>query len=101
MGGDRAPQAILKGCWEAAPLLENADRILLVGDEAIIRAGLAESGLEAAKKALYEVIATTQIIAMDESPGEAIRSKPDSSIAVMCKLVAKGLADAVISAGNT
>ncbi len=101
MGGDRAPQAILKGCWEAAPLLEKDDRVLLVGDEAIIRAGLAESGLDAAQKAFYEVIATTQIIAMDESPVDAIRSKPDSSIAVMCKLAAKGEADAVISAGNT
>ena len=101
MGGDRAPQAILKGCWEAAPLLEPDDRVLLVGDEAIIRAGLQESGLDPAKKALYEVIATTQVIAMDESPVDAIRAKPDSSIAVMCKLAAKGEADAVISAGNT
>ena len=38
---------------------------------------------------------------MDDSPVEAIRSKPDSSIAVMCKLAAKGEADVVISAGNT
>jgi glycerol-3-phosphate acyltransferase PlsX len=32
---------------------------------------------------------------------EAIRSKPDSSISVMCKMVARGEADAAISAGNT
>jgi glycerol-3-phosphate acyltransferase PlsX len=38
---------------------------------------------------------------MDESPVEAIRGKPDSSISVMCKLAAKGEADVVISAGNT
>ncbi len=38
---------------------------------------------------------------MDESPVEAIRTKPDSSINVMCKLAAKGEADVVISAGNT
>ena len=38
---------------------------------------------------------------MDDPPVEAIRNKPDSSIAVMCKLAAKGEADAVISAGNT
>src|SRR5436305_4031409 len=38
---------------------------------------------------------------MDDSPVEAVRGKPDSSIAVMCKLAAKGEADVVISAGNT
>jgi glycerol-3-phosphate acyltransferase PlsX len=38
---------------------------------------------------------------MDESPVEAVRGKPDSSIAVMCKLASKGEADVVISAGNT
>jgi glycerol-3-phosphate acyltransferase PlsX len=32
---------------------------------------------------------------------DAIRGKPDSSINVMCKLVAKGEADVAISAGNT
>ena len=101
MGGDKAPAAILKGCWEAAPLLSADDRVLLVGDEAIIRAGLAESGLSAAHKALYEIVATTQVIEMDESPVDAVRSKPDSSIGVMAKLVGKGEAHVAISAGNT
>ena len=38
---------------------------------------------------------------MDDPPVEAIRNKPNSSIAVMCKMAAKGEADVVISAGNT
>lgn len=101
MGGDHAPSAILAGCWEAAPLLDAGDVIVLVGDEKIIRGALAESGLSKAKKALFEVVHTTQTIEMDDPPVEAIRSKPDSSIAVMCKLAAKGEVDAVISAGNT
>src|SRR5205085_287062 len=62
---------------------------------------LKDSGLDAKTKARYHVVATTQIIEMDDSPVEAIRAKPDSSIAVMCKLAGKGEADAVISAGNT
>ena len=33
MGGDKAPAAILKGCWEAAPLLDANDTVLLVGDK--------------------------------------------------------------------
>src|SRR5947209_8294944 len=101
MGGDRAPAAILKGCWEAAPLLDNDDLVYLVGDEAVIRAGLESSGITPPQRERYRVVATTQVIAMDDPPVEAIRGKPDSSMAVMCKLAAKGEADVVISAGNT
>jgi glycerol-3-phosphate acyltransferase PlsX len=101
MGGDKAPAAILKGCWEAAPLLEADDQILLVGDQVLSRQALDASGLSADKKALYRIVHSTQIIEMDDSPVEAIRAKPDSSINVMCNLAKKGEADVVISAGNT
>lgn len=101
MGGDKAPGAILKGCWEAAGLLGEQDVVLLIGDEKIINDGLAASPLTPAQKKHYKVVATTQVVGMDDSPVEAIRNKPDSSIAVMCKLAAKGEADVVISAGNT
>lgn len=101
MGGDLAPDAILKGCWEAASLLDSTDQILLVGDQAIISRSLADSGLSAAQKSRYKIVAAKDVIAMDDPPVEAIRSKPESSISVMCKLAAKGEADAVISAGNT
>jgi glycerol-3-phosphate acyltransferase PlsX len=101
MGGDHAPAAILQGCWDAAPLLDSNDIIYLVGDEKVIRDGLATCGLGEDKKQLYKVVPTTQIVEMDESPVDAIRNKPDSSISVMCKLAAKGEADVVISAGNT
>lgn len=101
MGGDRAPEEILKGCWEAASLLDGDDAIVLVGDQAIIEPALQTSGLSPAQRARYSVVHTTQQVAMDESPVEAIRSKPDSSISVMCKLVSKDQADVAISAGNT
>ncbi|MGA2583653.1 MAG: phosphate acyltransferase PlsX [Tepidisphaeraceae bacterium] len=101
MGGDLAPGEILKGCWQAASLLSSEDRVHLVGDEKIIRDGLCASGLNSEQKKLYQIVPTTQVIAMDDSPVEAIRANPDSSIAVMCKLAAKGEVDAVISAGNT
>lgn len=101
MGGDKAPNAILKGCWEAVPLLGPDDRILLVGDESIIHKGLDASGLTPEQQHLFEVVATTEVVSMDDSPVEAIRNKPNSSISVMCKLAAKGAADVVVSAGNT
>lgn len=101
MGGDKAPDAILQGCWEAAPLLDANDVVYLVGDAEVVAQGLASSGLSASEKSRYKTVATTQVIEMDESPVEAIRGKPDSSISVMCKLASKGEADVVISAGNT
>lgn len=101
MGGDKAPAAILKGCWEAAPLLDEHDVVYLVGDRRTIEDGLAAVDLPPDKKRLYKVVPASQVIEMDDSPVEAIRGKPDSSISVMCKLAAKGEADVVISAGNT
>ena len=101
MGGDKAPAAILKGCWEAAPLLDDGDVVYLVGNRDIITEGLAASDLPAEKKRLFKTVHASQVVEMDDSPVEAIRGKPDSSISVMCKLAAKGEADVVISAGNT
>ncbi|MCC6424151.1 MAG: phosphate acyltransferase PlsX [Phycisphaerales bacterium] len=101
MGGDHAPDAILKGCWEAAALLDEQDVVHLVGDEGIIKQGLEQCGLPPAIRSIFKIVATTQVIEMDDPPVEAIRGKPDSSISVMCKMVAKGEADVVISAGNT
>jgi glycerol-3-phosphate acyltransferase PlsX len=101
MGGDKAPAAILKGCWEAAPLLDADDVVLLIGDERISREGLAHSGLGEEQKRRYNIVHTTQVVEMDDPPVEAIRNKPDSSISVMCKMAARGEADVVISAGNT
>ncbi len=101
MGGDRAPDAILKGCWEAAPILTEDDLVYLVGDEKIVTEGLAHSSLTPDQKKHYKFISGPLNIEMDESPVEAIRSKPKAAINVMCDLVKKGEADVAISAGNT
>src|SRR5258708_23291122 len=101
MGGDNAPAAILKGCWEAAPLLDADDVLLLIGDQSVIAESLAASGLSNGDKRKYKIIHTTEVVGMDDSPVEAIRNKPDTSVAVRCNLAARGEADVVISAGNT
>ena len=101
MGGDKAPGAILQGCWDAAPLLTGDDVVFLVGDQAVIRTGLESSGLTPQQRERYRTVPTTEVVEMDDPPVEAIRNKPNSSIAVMCKMAAKGEADVVISAGNT
>lgn len=101
MGGDRAPEEVLKGCWQAAPLLEGDDLVYLVGDETIVNDGLSRSELTADQKKHYQFIAGPLNIEMDESPVEAIRAKPKAAINVMCDPVKKGQADVAISAGNT
>ena len=101
MGGDKAPEAILQGCWDAAPLLGAEDVVYLVGDEAAIVKGLDSSKLPPDQRERYRTVPTTEVVAMDDPPVEAIRNKPNSSIAVMCKMASKGEADVVISAGNT
>ena len=100
MGGDKAPAAILKGCWEAAPLLGKEDFVILLGEESICTAALAESGLTPEQKKHYKIVPTTQNIEMDDSPVEAVRTKRDSGIVRMAADAGKKSVDAVISAGN-
>ena len=67
----------------------------------MIQDGLASSELAPEQKSRYRPVPTTEVVGMDESPVEAIRGKPRSSISVMCDLAKRGEADVVISAGNT
>jgi glycerol-3-phosphate acyltransferase PlsX len=97
MGGDRGPGEIIAGAVAAGPYLDNGDRIVLVGDESIIRAELAKCD----NCGHIEVVNASQAIDMAEPPVEAIRNKPDSSIVVMTGLHRQGKLDACISAGNT
>lgn len=96
MGGDFAPQEIIKGVIQA--LNEEPDlNVVLVGDEEAIRKELAINGYE---KELA-IVHTDEFITMDDSPKKALESKPDASITVALKLLNEGKADALVSAGNT
>ena len=103
MGGDHAPDVILEGSLDAIKLLDETDQMVLVGDEQIIRAAVAARGFEG--DARIEIEATTEVIAMDDSPVQALREKADSSIVKMAKLGSKKAGDrkvdGIISAGNT
>jgi len=103
MGGDYAPDAILTGCLNAVDLLSSEDRLVLIGDEEVIRDEIEERGLSADPR--IEIEPTTEVIGMDETPVTAIRSKPNSSIVRMGQLGGRRggdkRCDVVISAGNT
>jgi glycerol-3-phosphate acyltransferase PlsX len=102
MGGDNAPDQILKGCIQAIPLLSHEDRLVLVGDESTIQDALSERGH--LKDVRVEIVPTTEVIGMDEPPVEAMKAKKNSSIVVMNQMAsprAENRVDVVISAGNT
>ncbi len=101
MGGDNAPDEILKGCFSALANLAADDQLVLIGDAGLINEAIAERGI---KSTHVEVVGTTEVIGMDESPVDAVRAKKDSSIVIMGRMASPKLPnrlDAIISAGNT
>lgn len=101
MGGDHAPDAILEGSLVAASELPADDVLALFGDQSVIEPAVRDHPA----KPRIEIVHTSEVIGMAESPVDAVRSKPDSSITVMAKRASSkqtdGRLDAIISAGNT
>lgn len=101
MGGDRAPDAILRGalaaCSPLGKLRMAPERLVLVGDEKSIRTRLVELGGDPG----FAVRHASQVIGMGESPATALRAKPDSSIGSMIAATKSGEAGAAVSMGNT
>ena len=98
MGGDHAPAEEVKGALAAQELIGEDDRLVLVGDEQVITDQL--NGYDGCPDKI-EIRHASQVISMNESPVEALRGKPDSSIAVLAQMHHDGEIDACISAGNT
>jgi glycerol-3-phosphate acyltransferase PlsX len=101
MGGDNAPDAILKGCVEAIPLLGPEDQMVLIGPRDLIQEVLSERSVRDPRVLIEHA---PDQIGMGEPPAKAVRSKPDSTIVRMALLgsaKAQNRCDAVISAGST
>ncbi|MCA9280913.1 MAG: phosphate acyltransferase PlsX [Phycisphaeraceae bacterium] len=103
MGGDHAPDAIVRGCIDALDILAPGDELILTGRENDIREIMRECSVPA--DAPIRIIHADTVVEMHESPVEAVRAKKDSSLVKMMLLGAGRLdepaADVVISAGNT
>jgi len=95
MGGDRAPVEIVAGGLQAAAELDV--QVLLVGREdavvPLLPDGEPPDGVE--------VLAANEVVAMDEEPAAAARTKKDSSLVRCAQAVRDGVADAMVGAGNT
>ena len=97
MGGDNAPDEIIKGAMEAVGLREDI-KVFLVGKEELIREKLKAYSY---REPQIEVVNATEVIETAEPPVAAIRKKKDYSIVVGMKLVKEGTADAFVSAGSS
>ena len=97
MGGDHGPKVVVEGAVMAAR--RNGISSILVGNREQLDALLGK--YSESDRRLISVHHASQFIQMDESPGLAIRGKPDSSIRVAFELVGEGKASAVVSSGNT
>jgi len=98
MGGDNSPHEICKGALLACKEFHDLE-IVLTGDREKIDQCLASA--DAKDKSRVRVVHTTEMIAMDEHPVDAIRKKRDSSMRVAMEMVRSGEAQGCLSAGNT
>ncbi|MGE3164177.1 MAG: phosphate acyltransferase PlsX [Planctomycetota bacterium] len=97
MGGDHAPRVVVQGAKLARERFPDLE-LTLVGPTDQITAEAKECGLDLAA---VQVEHAPEVVAMHESPVEALRKKPNSSLRVMTRLVKEGRCEAAFSAGNT
>ncbi|MDQ0230570.1 phosphate acyltransferase PlsX [Metabacillus malikii] len=93
MGGDHAPDAVVKGVMLAVNAFADLE-ITLVGDETKIKPILTDS-------TRINILHTDEFIEGTEEPVRAVRRKKNSSMVLMAAEVKEGRADGCISAGNT
>jgi glycerol-3-phosphate acyltransferase PlsX len=88
MGGDRAPAEIVTGAREVAG----------AGDIGVLLVGLEGQMGDTGDLPLLHC---TEVIGMDDDPGNGVRRKKDSSLVRAAEAVRDGKAMAMVSAGNT
>lgn len=96
MGGDHAPDEIIKGCVLATKDIDST--LVLVGKEDIIKEKLSAYTYDESK---IEIMHADEVIEMGEAPVIAIRKKKNSSMVAGLRLVKENQVDGMISAGST
>lgn len=98
MGGDFAPQFAVLGVIEALKAVSKDTTIVMYGNEDMISEILSSHSTLLQN---IEIINTSEVIGMSDSPTQAFTKKTDSSIVVGFNHLRDGLIDAFASAGNT
>jgi len=98
MGGDHGVHVTVPGALDFMERAGDA-QVVLVGIPEAIEAELKRHRAKPGGRIRIE--AATELVAMDESPASALRSKRDSSMRLAIDLIKSGQVDACVSAGNT
>ena len=96
MGGDNAPQEIVKGAVAAAEVIDH--EIIIVGPVELIQSELDKCKYKGDKISIREA---NDVITMEDSPVRAIRKKTDSTLVVGLNMLKDKQGDMFVSAGNT
>ena len=96
MGGDYAPEEVVKGAVEAAR--KGEVEIILVGPLERLEEELTSYDWKELPIRLYNA---SQFIRDGEPPAAALRAKPNASVMVAARLAKEGEADAALSMGHT
>ena len=97
MGGDNAPEQIVKGAVEAVGESKEI-KVFLTGPKDIVAAELSKYTYD---KERIEIVDAPEVIDNSESPVAAVRAKKNASVVFAQKMVKEKKADAVVSAGST
>ena len=93
MGGDNAPESVVKGALKARDEFSDLE-LILYGDKNAIEKYITDP-------TRITIVNTTEVIGMNDEPVRAIRRKKDSSLVVAANAVKAKEADALFSCGNT
>ena len=96
MGGDNAPSHEVTGAVMAARQWQIP--IVLVGQPAAVETELARHDIRGLDIRIEQA---SEVVGMHDSASDAVRKKKDSSIRVAFEMVKQGIADAVVSTGNS
>ncbi len=102
MGGDNAPDAVIKGAIKAEKEIESD--IVLIGNEEVINSKLKQFyGKDKISDITNKITIkhTAEQIEMEDIPTVAIKQKKDSSMVVGFKMLKEDEGDVFISAGNS
>jgi len=97
MGGDNAPEEIVKGAVQAARARAGLEIVLVGREEEVTAAAAGCGGLPQAVR----IVNATEIIDMHDDPATAFKIKKDSSMTVGLTMLKNGEGDAFVSAGST
>ena len=98
MGGDYGPSEIIPAALFSLKKYKQLN-LILVGKEETLREELKKHSSLGHER--ISISHASEIVAMDEPPSQALRSKKESSMRIAIELVRDGHAKACVSAGNT